>query len=226
MPVKKLLLLKAGVTSSRAVLGDYELWFQRGCGDVALTAIEVHAGEALPSPREFDGVIVSGSPRSVCTPEPWMQHVADAMVEAAALERAVLGVCFGHQLLAWRHGATVQRNPRGRELGTVWAELTDAGRRSPLFEGVPARFEVQATHDDLVVAAQGIEVLATSERCAVQAISVGARSFGVQFHPEMDATSIRFCIDSADTKACDREGAESRESVWGTRLLRRFVELC
>lgn len=224
--MKKLLLLKAGVTSSRAVLGDYEAWFARGCGDVALTAVEAHAGVTWPGVREFDGVIVSGSPKSVTSPEPWMARVADAMLDATRLGRAVLGVCFGHQLLAWRHGARVQRNPLGRELGTVWVELTDAGRRSPLFDGAPPRFEVHATHDDVVMSCDGLEVLATNGHCAVQAIAVGERSFGVQFHPEMDVTSIRYCIDSPDTRAGDRRGAAARETPSGTRLLRRFVELC
>ncbi|MGV3625819.1 MAG: glutamine amidotransferase-related protein [Archangium sp.] len=223
---KKLLLLKAGVTSSRAVLGDYELWFQRGCGDVALTTIEAHEGAALPDVREFDGVLVSGSPRSVTTPEPWMERLADAMVDAESAHRAVLGVCFGHQLLAWRHGARVERNPLGRELGTVWVELTERGRSSALFADFPARFEMQATHDDMVVACDSLNVLATSERCAVQAISTSERCFGVQFHPEMDEASIRFCIEHPDTRSCDRERAQSRETPLGTRLLRRFVELC
>lgn len=223
---KKLLLLKAGVTSSRALLGDYESWFQRGCGDVALTTIEAHEGVRLPDVRGFDGVIVSGSPRSVTAIEPWMERVADSMLEADAAQRAVLGVCFGHQLLAWRHGAKVERNPMGRELGTVWVELTERGRASELFADFPTRFEVQATHEDMVVACGALDVLATNERCAVQAISIGERSFGVQFHPEMNEASIRFCIEHPDTRACDREGAQSREAPLGTRVLRRFVELC
>lgn len=223
---KKLLLLKAGVTSSRALLGDYELWFQRGCGDVALTTIEAHEGVTLPDVRAFDGIIVSGSPSSVTTPAPWMERLADAMSDAQSAQRAVLGVCFGHQLLAWRHGAKVERNPIGRELGTVWVELTEAGRASTLFADFPTRFEMQATHEDMVVPCGSLEVLATSERCAVQAIAIGERSFGVQFHPEMDEASIRFCIDHPDTRGCDRERAQSRETPLGTRLLRRFVDLC
>lgn len=50
--------------------------------------------------------------------------------------------------------------------------------------------------------------------------------FGVQFHPEMDATSIRYCIASRETPEADRARAVAREPPWGERLLRKFVERC
>lgn len=224
---KRVLLLKPGVTSSRAVLGDYERWFARACGEVSLQPVELHAGELPPPVEGFDAVIMSGSPLSVLEPTGWMERAADFLVEAAERGRPVLGVCFGHQLLAWRHGARIGKNPVGRELGTVSIELTEEGRRSPLFQGFPERFEVQATHDDLVLeGAAALGVLASNPTCGVQAFSVGPKTFGVQFHPEMDATSIRSCIDSPDTRPDDRARAVARESPWGQRLLRRFLELC
>jgi GMP synthase (glutamine-hydrolysing) len=155
-----------------------------------------------------------------------MERAADFLLDAAGQGRVVLGVCFGHQLLAWRHGAKIAKNPKGRELGTVFVELTDAGRRSPLFAGFPERFEVQATHDDVVVESAGLEVLSTNAACGVQAFSVGPRAFGVQFHPEMDAASIGYCIGSPDTRPEDRARAVARETPWGERLLRQFIELC
>ena len=69
-------------------------------------------------------------------------------------------------------------------------------------------------------------MLAFNESCGVQAFSHGPRTFGVQFHPEMDATSIRYCIDAPETRAEDRARAVARETPWGERLLRRFIELC
>jgi GMP synthase (glutamine-hydrolysing) len=163
----------------------------------------------------------------VTQPTDWMERAAEFMVEASEQGRPVLGVCFGHQLLAWKHGARVARNPAGRELGTVTVELTAQGRSCELFSGFPERFEVQATHDDVVLeAVEGLQVLARNETCGVQAFSLGARIFGVQFHPEMDATSIRYCIDSPDTQPHHRARAVARETPWGERLLQRFIELC
>jgi GMP synthase (glutamine-hydrolysing) len=154
-----------------------------------------------------------------------MERAADFMIDAAERGKPVLGVCFGHQLLAWRHGARIAKNPLGRELGPVHVELTYAGRRSPLFDAFPPRFEVQATHEDVVLEGGGLEVLASNAACGIQAFARGPRTFGVQFHPEMDATSIRYCIESQGTRPEDRARAVARESSWGERLLRRFLEL-
>jgi GMP synthase (glutamine-hydrolysing) len=224
---KRILLLKPGVTSSRAVLGDYEAWFGRGCGDVELARVELHAGETPPAVDGFDGVIMTGSPLSVTQPVEWMVRAADYLLASGERGKPVLGVCFGHQLLAWAGGARVARNPLGRELGTVRVWLTDEGQRSPLLEGFPDRFEVQATHEDIVVdPPPALTVLARNAVAAVQAFQLGPRSFGVQFHPEMDAASIQFCIDAKDTRPEDRAKAVARETPMGERLLRRFVSLC
>jgi GMP synthase (glutamine-hydrolysing) len=139
----------------------------------------------------------------------------------------VLGVCFGHQLLAWRLGATVQRNPRGLELGTVTVRLTDEGQTDPLFEGVPKEARVQATHfDEVVSVPPGGALLATNEASPVQAFGVGTTLRGVQFHPEMNAASIRFCIQnepSLEATMRARLDADATDTPWGVRLLRNFM---
>ncbi|MBL8919345.1 MAG: gamma-glutamyl-gamma-aminobutyrate hydrolase family protein [Myxococcaceae bacterium] len=228
MPLKRVLLLKPGVTSSRALLGDYEQWFEEAVAPLAtMHPVELHAGERVPGLRGFDAIIMTGSPLSVTAPAPWMEAAADAMLNAAEQGVPVLGVCFGHQLLAWRLGATVRRNPRGLELGTVTVALTSEGRGDPLFDGAPEQLEVQATHfDEAARLPETVCLLATNEASAVQAFAFGARVRGVQFHPEMNAASIRFCIaneKSLDGAARARLDAGAVDSPWGARVLRNFV---
>ena len=225
--MKRVLLLKPGVTSSKAVLGDYEQWFGEATAGLAtMHPVELHAGERAPSLNGFDAVIMTGSPLSVTQPAPWVVEAADVLVNARV---PVLGVCFGHQLLAWRLGAQVRRNPLGLELGTVTVSLTEQGRVDPLFDGLPMNAEVQATHfDEAAMLPAGATLLATNAACAVQAFRHGSR-WGVQFHPEMNAASIRFAIGNEKTLDDSRRrhlDETAKDTPWGVRILRNFVSRC
>ena len=115
----------------------------------------------------------------------------------------MLGVCFGHQLLAKAAGGEVIQNPRGREIGTVSVQLTEAGKRDPLFAwaGGSAEIEVQATHTDAVDPLPPAAVLlASNENCAAQAYRLSETVAGVQFHPELSVEAMRDLILSRRSK--------------------------
>jgi GMP synthase (glutamine-hydrolysing) len=226
----RVLLLKPGVTSSKVLLGDYEVWFGREFGAHArIHPVELHEGQPVPALSGFDAVVMSGSPLSVTTPLPWYAPAADALLEAAARGLHVLGVCFGHQLLAWRLGGEVAKNPHGRELGTAQVTLTPEGRADALFRGLPPVLQVQATHEDAVTRLpDGARLLATNATCPVQAFGVGDRLRAVQFHPEMRADSIRYVIarePSVDEPTRARLHGEALDADHGGALLRNFLAL-
>ncbi len=200
--MKNVLLLKAGeaAASVRLSVGDYDRWFLQTLGlsgyrfEVALA----HQGAKLPERvTDYDAVMMTGSPLSVTRLEPWMQRAADFMVEAAEQGIPVLGVCFGHQLLAHAYGGRVERSALGREIGTVEVELTEAGQADPLFRGLPRRFAVQATHEDMVPEPPpGTVVLAGNAHTAVQALAFRPCARGVQFHPEVQPDAMRVLIQA------------------------------
>jgi GMP synthase (glutamine-hydrolysing) len=236
-----LLVVKCGevVAPVRIVHGDYDRWFASALAPGArLHVVAAHLGALLPDPRGFDGVIATGSPRSVLEGAPWMARTGDALVEAAARGVPVLAVCFGHQLVAAALGAAVRRSPRGRELGTVSCTLTPAGLADPLFAGVPRTFEVQATHEDEVAAAPpGAVVLAGSAHSAIQAFRVGERLWAVQFHPELTAAAAAALVRArahaleAEARARGEDPAARvrtmlagiRGTPWGVRVLGNFL---
>ncbi|MEW5739433.1 MAG: gamma-glutamyl-gamma-aminobutyrate hydrolase family protein [Myxococcota bacterium] len=226
---QRVLLLKPARTSSREALGDYEAWFQARVGHLAdFHPVELHAGEAPPSANRFDAIIMSGSPRSVMDADDSMARAGDFMVEAADAGIPVLGVCFGHQLLAWRLGGVVLRNPRGRELGTISVTLTEAGRGDPLFHGLPPVISVQSTHEDHVEPLPGSAVLlATTAHTPVQAFAHGPRLRAVQFHPEMDRASTRWVVRDEKLALSEAERRRIHDAVhdtpWGARLLENFL---
>lgn len=193
-----LLILKAGAASEALARdhGDYDRWFMEALGEPSRFRVaHVFSGEPFPSLVGVDGIIVTGSPLSVCLPEPWMHRTAERLLDEEAHGRSMLGVCFGHQLLAWAHGAEVVRNPRGREIGTITVQLTTEGQADPLFDGFGPVLRVQATHTDVASRIpDGAVLLATNENTPVQALRYGERVRGVQFHPELRAEALRALI--------------------------------
>jgi GMP synthase (glutamine-hydrolysing) len=195
-----LLLYKTGETDPRLVcdIGDYEAWFARVLGEAC--TFELHNGFEAPrcpatrSVRGYDGLLITGSPRSLVEPEPWMDDAAGFVRDAAQAGVPVLGVCFGHQLLGHAFGGRVRLNPNGWEVGTVEVELTDEGQRDPLYAGLPARLRVNQSHRDEVWELGEARRLAGGDHTANQSLAVGAHVRGVQFHPEMNGKVVRRLI--------------------------------
>jgi GMP synthase (glutamine-hydrolysing) len=231
--MRRVLVLQAGSCEPavRSGFGDFPDWFARRLAShVALRVVRPYES-ALPPIAGFDGAIMTGSPASVVAPEPWMDEAGAYLLDVAR-SRPVLGVCFGHQLLARALGGVVERNPRGREAGSTEVRLTEAGRIDPLFAGSPERLLVQQLHEDHVSGVPaGATALAVNDFSPLQAYAVGESIRCVQFHPEMDAAISR-AYAAARRERYDVQcpgGAAAvvasiRETPEASRLLVRWVE--
>src|SRR5690606_32575674 len=128
------------------------------------------------------GVVLSGSSAHVQDREPWMLRAEASLRQLVAQGVPVLGICFGHQLLAQALGGEVQANPRGREISTV---SIDRLGTAPLLDGLDARFAANACHSDTVIRLPpDAVVLGRNEADAHQIVRFAPRAYGVQFHPE------------------------------------------
>ncbi len=215
--MRRVLILQAGSADPtvRAALGDYPAWFARHLAARVEVRVTRPYEERLPPLAPFHGLVMTGSPLSVTWPEPWMDEAAGYMVDAART-RPVLGVCFGHQLLAKALGGRVEPNPRGREGGTAEVELTEAGARDPLFAGLPRRFHAQQMHADHVVELPPrATLLATNGFSPAQAFAVGEAIRCIQFHPEMDARRSRL-LGEARRELLDAEAPGGAMAVLGS----------
>jgi GMP synthase (glutamine-hydrolysing) len=188
------IILVAGETVPAIALrrGGFPRWIREKTGAAwagQWATHDVRTTAPLPGPRDGDAFVITGSSSSVTERAPWMLRAEKLVREIAGAGTPLLGVCFGHQMIAQALGGEVSRNPRGREIGTVRVQrLAD----DPLFAGLPRDFDVQATHVDSVTRLpRGAEVLATTSLDPVAAFGVGAGIRAVQFHPEFDADVMR-----------------------------------
>jgi GMP synthase (glutamine-hydrolysing) len=143
-------------------------------------------GGHLPDSFDFDGVVVTGSSSSVYWDDPWIADLIDWVADAADRDLPILGVCYGHQVLAEALGGAVA-DMDGYEIG--YREVSHAG--DDLFSGIDRSFTVFTTHGDTVTELPpGADLLAENDY-GVHAFRKG-NAVGVQFHPEYDrATAER-----------------------------------
>jgi GMP synthase (glutamine-hydrolysing) len=229
-------VVKTGSTlpAIRARRGDFESWIAGGMG-LAPDGVEVVAvaeGAALPDPAATAGVVVTGSSAMVSEREPWSERAAAWLADAVRAGTAVLGICYGHQLLAHGLGGRVGANPRGREIGTIHLRMAPEAQRDALLCGLPERTLAHTTHLEAVLELPpGARRLAESDADPNQAFAIGARAWGVQFHPEFDADVMRGYLEGrrevlrGEGLDADRLLSEVREAPEAASLLRRFAAL-
>lgn len=191
-----LLILKVGSTHPHiaAELQDFEHWIRVGLEDDSLpvTVVDPREGQALPAPSQVGGVIVTGSHSMVTDREPWSETAAAWLRDIVAAHVPVLGICYGHQLLAHALGGEVDDHPGGIELGTVPLTLHEAAQHDPLFADLPQQFDAQAAHRQSVRRLpDGAALLAGNNFEPHHAFRVGANAWGVQFHPEFGEAATR-----------------------------------
>src|SRR5688500_1212939 len=132
----RVLLLQVGHTFEEIARarGDYDVWFREGLGlrEDELEVARVYDGAPVPRSLDYDGVVVTGSWSMVTDREPWSEQTADYLREAVTQQLPLLGVCYGHQLLAHAMAGQVGYNPHGRHAGTAEVTLTPEAADDPL----------------------------------------------------------------------------------------------
>lgn len=231
--LKKLVILKTGSTydNIRQDFGDFEDWFKAGLG----TALDIHvvdvaAGENPGSPSDWDGIVVTGSPAMVSDREEWSELTADWLSHAVRHSLPVLGVCYGHQLLAHALGGVAGDRLQGRESGTFEVMLHPEAQSDPLFSSLPKRFPAHLTHRQSVLRLPAdATLLAYSDNEPHQAFRVGDCAWAVQFHPEFTPEVMRLYLETQAPVLID-EGqspghllAHVREASAAAGLLQKFA---
>jgi GMP synthase (glutamine-hydrolysing) len=233
---RRAIIVKAGekIASLVTTPGDYEDWIAAGIKAALpqVRVIDVVRGETLPPLEEASAVVITGSGAMVTVRAPWMEQSAAWLREAVAAKVPVLGICFGHQLLAHALGGEVGYNTRGVEVGTTTIRLTDTAQTDPLFASLPPAFAAQVSHRQSVLRLpRGARLLARSNKDPHQAFAYDRCAWGLQFHPEFDDAIVRHFI-AFYREQLEREGesaerllSEVADSPESASLLARFAAL-
>lgn len=229
-----ILKLGSALAELKTRRGDFEHYMASGLGVPIDTCqvVDPQQGDAFPDPRRCGAVVITGSDAMITDDPEWSLRSQKWLGQALEHDVPILGICYGHQLLAQTLGGKVGWSPREREIGTIQVELTQAGKQDPLCSHLPDTLVVQACHSQSVLELpEGARHLAGNACDSMQGFSWGQNAWGFQFHPEFDADIMRTYIED-DREDLVKEGRdpdqllrEVQDKPHGTQLLRRFASL-
>lgn len=189
--MKKTVIVKTGDTFPDVVKahGDFEQLIALGLGLDSQDLLVVNAAyhENMPDLDAINGVVISGSHAMVTQDLDWSLGLEAWVRELIEIGIPLLGICYGHQLIARAMGGTVDFHPRGLEIGTVGVTCLDEAAADPLFKDLPPCFKAHAFHSQSVIhLPSSAVVLARNDFEPHHAFRIGTAAWGVQFHPEAD----------------------------------------
>lgn len=234
--MRRILIIKVGRTLPSLITRrhDFEDWVISGMGAAReqVKIVEVNNGGTLPNYNEISGIVITGSHNMVTERLNWSEYAAKWLPGAVERQIPTLGICYGHQLLAYSLGGRVANNPKGREYGTVEVRLNDLAQNDLLLGGLGKHIMVHVCHTQSVIKLpQGAKVLAENDMDRHQAFVVGDRVWGTQFHPEFDAEIVANYINhyrelllkgGLDPDGCLKRVADTQ---YGSLILTRFYKI-
>ena len=223
----KLAVLETGRPPEALVgrFGTYPEMYRRMLGLEALPSYDVAAGHLPERPEDHDGYIVSGSPAGVYDPLPWIGSLFGFLREARGRAKLV-GICFGHQVMAQAFGGHVEKSQRGWGVGLHTYPIV---QRLPWMDAASC-VAVPASHQDQVVQQpRGADVIASSLFTPYAGLAWRDQpAISFQFHPEFDPAYAKALIAERYDRTPDPEGAIAsldapNDNVRVGEWIRRFL---
>ena len=145
--------------------------------DTKFEIFDIAAGmDKVPSMRNFDALIVSGSERSVYDEISWHDDVSHALHTSREMGKPIFGICFGHQIMASTFGGEVRRSNGDGFIGVKKFVQTDG-----------LTFNRFVWHHDQVTRPPNCAtVVASSDYCPFASLEYNFPAFSVQYHPEFE----------------------------------------
>ena len=168
-------------------MGDYPGFFERLLegNDFTYETYAVVDGIFPEGPHTCDGWIITGSRHGAYEDHPWIPPLEDLIRQIYAEAVPLVGVCFGHQIIAQALGGQVEKFPGGWSVGAV-RYTGEAGGKT-----------LNAWHQDQVtLLPPGARVLASSPFCQYAALAYGDHVYTIQPHPEYGARAIEILLET------------------------------
>lgn len=200
--------------------GDYPEMFKRllrsASPELEFAVYHVTAGELPRDETECDAWLVTGSRHGVYDPLPWIEPLKGFLKKAYDAEVPIVGICFGHQLLAEALGGKAEKSDKGWGVGVQSYRVY---HRPGWMTGVDEEFSLNALHQDQVTAPpRDAEVVAGSEFCPYAVLAYRGPAISIQPHPEFQTDYLRDLIEFRRSKAIPESDADAALKTLGAPI--------
>ncbi|MCA9837862.1 MAG: hypothetical protein KC422_13170 [Trueperaceae bacterium] len=181
-------------------LESFQAFFAQANSPVSLTEYRVTEGELPALPNEYEAYIISGSAAGAYEDKPWILELSKFIQTVyQAGEQKLVGICFGHQILAHVLGGETQKSSKGWGLGRRELQLGNVPEWMTSIPDVSRSALYYAHQDQVVRLPEGSICLAGNDFCSFEMFTLRNQVFGIQGHPEFsDAiaqTTVNFLRD-------------------------------
>ncbi|MEE8059830.1 MAG: amidotransferase [Pseudomonadales bacterium] len=161
--------------------------------DLKIQVYEVQLGQYPKTIDEVDAYLITGSKASVYEDKDWIHQLAEFVRQLSSARKKMVGICFGHQLIAHALGGKTEKSAKGWGVARHTVALTDnAGHLAEV--GTP--FSILVSHQDQVTApAVGAQILASSEFCPMAMCQLDDYMLSFQGHPEFTPDYSQALLD-------------------------------
>jgi GMP synthase-like glutamine amidotransferase len=184
----KLAILKTDTVRPEWVpqFGEYPDMFiellARADPNLEFAVYDVEQGQYPVEIDEVDAYLITGSKSSVYEDKPWIATLMEFVLELHRRRKKLVGICFGHQLVAQALGGRVEKSPRGWGVGLHAHRFTTA---PSWHDQGDMDLNILVSHEDQVIkVAEDTLVLAGSEFCENAVCQIGDHILTLQGHPE------------------------------------------
>jgi GMP synthase-like glutamine amidotransferase len=177
---------------------------------IAFDIVSVVAGEPLPEPKALEAILITGSPAGVYDELGWIAPREDFVRLAYASEIPMVGVCFGHQLMAQALGGLVRKSEKGWGIGR---HVYDIAPGNGVIEG--RHIALACSHQDQVIEPpRGAKTFMSSDFTPYAGLLyANGAALSVQPHPEFSVGFARLCCELREGKAPDEVVAAAKASL-------------
>jgi len=206
--------------------GDYPAMFSEMLGaEFAVESFDVQAGELPGNPAEHHAYLITGSPAGVYEPLPWIEPLQEFIRNANGSK--MVGICFGHQIMAEALGGRVEKSDKGWGAGLHTYSVV---QREPWMDGETSIAEPASHQDQVVVQPPSTAITVESAFTPYAGLAWTDRpAISFQFHPEFSPAFAKALIEKrydivpdpdAAIASLDAPNDSARVAAW----IRRFLK--